>query len=220
MDNEFAKVRDHVPHAILNTSAASEHVGEIERKIRVIKEHSRGIICTLPYAHIPHQMLLHLLHHIVMWLNNFPVSGGVSDHFSPREIILRNRLDYSHHCKALFGSYCETHEDNEPTNSMQSRTLPAICLGPTGNMQGTYNFLNLTTGHVIKRRRFHEIPAPDLVIKRVNDLASTNGVSSTLVFANRHKIPFDWPDNDAPQDGLDPTPLAPYPDIPAEIPDT
>jgi hypothetical protein len=38
------------------------------------------------------------------------------------------------------------------------------------------------------------------------------------VFANRHKIPYDWPDNDDHQDGLDPTPLAPYLDIPAEIP--
>ena len=85
-------------------------------------------------------------------------------------------------------------------------------------MQGTYNFLNLAMGHIVKRRHFHEIPAPDSVIKCVNDLASKNGVSSTLVFANWHKIPYDWPDNDAHQDGLDPTPLAPYPDIPAKIP--
>jgi hypothetical protein len=117
MDNEFEKVRDHIPHANLNIPAASEHIGEIECKICVVKERSHGIVCTLPYAHIPHQMLLRLLHHIVMWLNIFPVSGGVSDHFSPRELILRNRLDYYHHCKALFGSYCETHEENTPTNS-------------------------------------------------------------------------------------------------------
>ena len=219
MDNEFEKVRDHVPHANLNIPAASKHIGEIEHKIRVIKERSCVIVCTLPYARIiPHQMLLHLLHHIVMWLNNFLVSGGVSDRFSPRELILCHHLDYFHHCKALFGSYCETHEENTPTNSMQSRTMPAICLGPTGNMQGTYNFLNLATGLIVKRRCFHEIPAPDSVIKRVNDLATKNGVSSTLVFANRHKIPYDWPDNDAHQDGHDPTPLAPYPDIPAKIP--
>ncbi len=137
MDNEFKKVCDHVPHATLNIPAASEHIGEIEHKIRSIKERSRGIICTLPYACIPHQMLIHLLHHVVMWFNNFPVSCGVSDRFSPIELILRHRLDYSYHCKALFGSYCKTHEEITPTNSMQSRTMPAICLGPTGNMQGT-----------------------------------------------------------------------------------
>ncbi len=88
MDNEFEKVKDHVPETNLNTPAASEHIGEIERKIRVIKERSRGILCTLPYSHFPQQMLIHLLHHVVMWLNNFPVAGGISDRFSPREIIL------------------------------------------------------------------------------------------------------------------------------------
>ena len=49
-------------------------------------------------------MLIHLLHHIVMWLNNFPVANGVSDRFSPREIILRHKLDYRHHCRAPFGA--------------------------------------------------------------------------------------------------------------------
>ncbi len=35
--NEFEKVKDHVPLAILNTLAAAEHIGTIERHIRVIK---------------------------------------------------------------------------------------------------------------------------------------------------------------------------------------
>jgi hypothetical protein len=144
MDNEFEKVRDHILDATMNTPAASEHVGEIERKIRVIKERSRGIICTLPYTRLPQQMLIHLLHHVVMWLNNFPVAGGVSDRFSPRELILRHSLDVKRHCRAPFGAYCETHEDNTPTNSMKTRGMPSICLGPTGNRQGTFNFLSLT----------------------------------------------------------------------------
>jgi hypothetical protein len=38
MDNKFEKVRDHVPNINLNLPAAGEHVGEIERRIRVIKE--------------------------------------------------------------------------------------------------------------------------------------------------------------------------------------
>jgi len=33
MDNEFEKVRDHVPQVPLNTTAASEHIGDIERRI-------------------------------------------------------------------------------------------------------------------------------------------------------------------------------------------
>ena len=38
MDNEFEKVKDHIQLAHLNTIAASEHIGEMGRQIRVIKE--------------------------------------------------------------------------------------------------------------------------------------------------------------------------------------
>jgi len=217
MDNEFEKVRDYV-HATLNTTAASEHVGEIERRIRVIKEHCCGIICTIPYAQTPRIMLVYLLHHVVMWLNNFPAANGISDRFSPREILQHNKLDVKRHCLAPFGSYCEVREDNAPTNSMKSRGLPAICLGPTGNIQGTYSFLNLSTGLVIKRRRFVELPAPDSVIQRVNTLASNSGVSSTLVFADRNKNTFNWPDNTATPTALDPIQMVVYPQLPAEMP--
>jgi hypothetical protein len=88
MDDEFEKVKDQVSLAVLNTSVAAEHIGKIERRIRVVKERCRGIICTLPYTRLPQQMLIHLLHFIVMWLNNFPVSRLVSNRFSPRELIL------------------------------------------------------------------------------------------------------------------------------------
>jgi hypothetical protein len=37
---------------------------------------------------------------------------------------------------------------------MCSRTLLAICLGPIGNFQGSYHFLNLVSGLVIKHRAF------------------------------------------------------------------
>jgi len=146
----------------------------------------------------------------------FPVKNGVSDRYSPREIILRHKLNFKNHYRAPFGSY-EVHEDNSPTNSTKSRGLPDICLGPTGNIQGTYSFLNLSTGLVIKRRWFTELPAPDSVIKRVATLAEKSNVSSNLVFANRHKIPCDWPDTDL-STTLDPTPMAVFPSMPAEMP--
>ncbi len=37
MDMEFEKLRDMLPNLTLNTTAAREHGGEIEPKIRVIK---------------------------------------------------------------------------------------------------------------------------------------------------------------------------------------
>ncbi len=83
MDKEFEKVRDHVPKLILNTLVADEHIGMVERYIRVIKERACGIVCTLPYPCVPHQILIHLIQFVVMWLNNFPVVNGVSADISP-----------------------------------------------------------------------------------------------------------------------------------------
>jgi hypothetical protein len=161
-------------------------------------------------------MLVQLLHFVVMWLNNFPVANGISSTYSPREIVTRHHLDYKHHCRAPFGAYCETHEENTPTNDMSTRGCPSKCLGTTGNIQGTYNFLSLISGLLIKRRHFDKLPIPDAVIKRVEDLAAKSGVSPELIFADRIRVPFDWPDN-IPT-GLDPTQIAIYPKIPAEMP--
>ena len=44
MDMEFEKLKDRMPYVVLNTTAAREHVGEIERKIRVVKVRARGKI--------------------------------------------------------------------------------------------------------------------------------------------------------------------------------
>ena len=85
-----------------------------------------------------------------------------------------------------------------------------------GNFQGTYNFLSLITGMVIKRRHFDELPIPDAVIKRVEHLAGKLGVSHDLVFADRNFVPFNWPDKSFTE--LDNTPMAIYPDIPADMP--
>ncbi len=141
MDNEFEKLHDHIPMLALNIPAANEHVGDVEHHIRVIKEHLRGLICTLPYSKIPQIMLIHLLHFVVMWFNNFPTLKGILVDYSPRELILRHHLSYKRHCHAPFGAYCETHEENSPTNSMKSRALPTVCLGPTSTFKVPTTFL-------------------------------------------------------------------------------
>ena len=43
MDMEFEKVKDLVPLVEVNTTAAREHVGLIERKIRHLKEKTRAV---------------------------------------------------------------------------------------------------------------------------------------------------------------------------------
>jgi hypothetical protein len=79
MDMEFEKLVDLLPNVTINTTAAQEHVGEIERKIRVIKERARGTMNNLPYPQLPRLMTIELMHFCVMWMNAFPVKSGISE---------------------------------------------------------------------------------------------------------------------------------------------
>jgi len=167
MDMEFEKLKPLMPHVALNTTAAQEHVGEIEQKIRVIKERARGTFNTMPYKKLPKMMVIELLHFCVMWMNSFPVKLGISKKWSPRELVSRTKLDAKLHCRAPFGSYCEMHIDPDITNTLEPRTNRAICMGPTGNLQGSYKFLSLATGKKVTLRKFTEMTVTDRVIKKV-----------------------------------------------------
>ena len=64
--------------------------------------------------------------------------------------------------------------------------MGAINLGPTGNLQGGYKFLNLLTGKKITRRNWTHLPMPIEVIKRVNEIGTSQGQTTLLTFQNRH----------------------------------
>jgi hypothetical protein len=81
-----------------NTTAAKEHVSEAERMIRTIKERTRGLLATLPFKHIPRRMKIEFIYFIMLWLNAFPVKSRISSTFSPRELLVRWKLDYMKHC--------------------------------------------------------------------------------------------------------------------------
>jgi hypothetical protein len=57
---------------------------------------------------------------------------------------------------------------------MISRTVGAISLGPTGNIQGAYNFMSLLTGKLIKARSFTPLPMPEDVVKQVERMGASN----------------------------------------------
>jgi len=151
-DNEFVAIQAEMEEdgINVNTTAKEEHVPEVERQNRVIKERARAIIQTMPYAGIPRKIRIALIQYVVYWLNNIPKSG--QEH-SPRDLILgEQKLDYEAICRIPFGAYVQVHDDPTITNTMQSRTTGAISLGATGNAQGTHRFFSLKTGEVIVRR--------------------------------------------------------------------
>ena len=75
---------------------------------------------------------------------------------------------------------------------MVTCSTPAIVLGPTGNLQGTYKFLSLTTGKKVKRRAFTLYPMPDSVIKKVEAYGKSTTHPGMFDFADRNGILFEW----------------------------
>ena len=138
MDGEFEKIRERViDYVLVNTTAKNEHVGEIERKISHVKDTCRCITADVPYVVLPNRMIKRLVINSVMMMNCYLDKQGVSDEYSPRELVLRWQLG-EQHLKHSFGSYGLAYEDPTRTNTMEPRGTEVICLGPTGNMQGTY----------------------------------------------------------------------------------
>ncbi len=56
-------------------------------------------------------------------------------------------------------------------------------------MQGSYKFMCLSTGKIIKRRHFKELPMPRSVIKRIEALGKQGAVGG-LVFHDRNRVLF------------------------------
>jgi hypothetical protein len=94
-------------------------------------------------------MIIELMNFVVIWINAFPTSSGVSITYSPHTITTGTALDYSKYCKPPFGAYIETQEENNLMNMLTKLTRGAICVGPTANFQESYKFLCIHTGRRI-----------------------------------------------------------------------
>jgi hypothetical protein len=200
MDGQFESLRADIAdlQITLNTVANDEHVPEIERRIRTVKERTRCIYNTLPFNQMPPRIVIEMVYSSNFWLNSFPPEDGVSVELSPRAIIAGLEINYEKHCQIEFGSYVQTHEEHN--NSMASRTTGAIALRPTGNEQGGYYFFSLSTGRRINRNRWTPLPMPNDVIVRVRNMARRANANRGLAFTDRHGNPVPNEDDDGDDD--------------------
>jgi hypothetical protein len=152
----------------LDWAAASQHCGLIERNIQFLKEKIHSLCHSLPFERVLGIMLVHIVLHIVKFVNGFPQQGGVK-HYSPSEI----RTDCHLHANDLqlaSGIYCQVAENVEPRNSLTPRTRAAILLGISGNLSGGQLFLALDSGQTIVRHQWVVLPVSPAVIDCVNVL--------------------------------------------------
>ena len=164
MDGEFVHLRGELVSmgVTLNNTLRDEHVGDIKRFIWTIKERMQAIYNTLPFQKVPARLTIEMAKASVFWLNSLPQKNGLYSELSPRTIVTGQKLDFKQHCHFQFGEYVQTHEEHD--NSMSPRKVGALALRPTGNAQGSFYFMSLSTGLVLNRLRGTALPMPDDVI--------------------------------------------------------
>jgi len=203
-DNQFESMRGDLAnlHAVLHITSRDEHVPEIERFNRTIKERVRGNHTTLPFQHLPPIFVIEMVYNAVFWRNMFALKGGVSKTQSPSELVLNRRLNYNAHCKVEYGEYVQTHEEH--SNDMSQRTLGAIATRPS-NDAGSYYFISLQTGRRINRRSWTPLPMPEAVINQVHRLARRAKASKQLTFTNADNEDLDtlYADIDRDEDDIE-----------------
>jgi hypothetical protein len=84
MDGQFESLRDamNATGVSLNIVARGEHVPEVERLIRTLKERVQWVYNDLPFTKIPMRMLIELVYYCTFWLNSFQNNAGISESLS------------------------------------------------------------------------------------------------------------------------------------------
>jgi hypothetical protein len=80
------------------------------------------------------------------------------------------------------------HEEDNPKKNQLAHTKGAISLGPSGNLQGGFKFMDLNTGKKVVCRSWDVIPIPYLVIARTNALCSNQPQDMTFTDQHSHLI--------------------------------
>ena len=131
-------------------------------------------------------MTVELVALVMLWMNALLPSPYVVGNLSPYQIVNSLSIEYVNHCPLQFGEYAQVHKSHD--NTTQEQNTGAIYLQPTGNSQGAYFFMSLTTGQRLNRQSFTPLPLPQVVINVVHRLVRRN--PKGLDIRDRDQHPF------------------------------
>ena len=163
--------------AKFNYAPQGEHVPAAEHNNQTIADRIRVAVHHLRYRNIPRLLLKHIVISKTEKLNWFPAESGLSDTFTPHQLLGLPPIDWNKDVKILQGSYCQAFTEHMIKNDLKQRTLDTLFLRPMPNKQGGYMMLNLTTNKEITSNRITQVPITDLVIRTVKELAVQDGMT-------------------------------------------
>lgn len=166
-ESGFSAAMEQMRGIIPNVTPVQGHDPMVERLIRQLKEIARSVIHGLPWD-LPPSMVKHLVAYATKRRNSI-FTSTLSTKITPWEGLTNRKIDYEKDFALGFGDYVQVHNPAVETKSMDPRTTAAIALYPTGNVDGSWAYLSLTTWRVINRTRGKSLPTPDIVIEVMQD---------------------------------------------------
>jgi Reverse transcriptase (RNA-dependent DNA polymerase) len=174
----------------INPAGSGEHVPVVERKIETLKERVRSYLQSLPYT-LMFSVLRYLVEYCVVMINLAPDNQRV-DPTSPYELFTGYKVDYKTQLRISFGDYAECKNPNrKPINTIKPRTDPCIALLPLLNAQGSYLFFDLTTRRTVVRDKWIQLPMPNDIITRCENLAKAQGKALRVLPHFSRGVPVD-----------------------------
>ena len=113
----------------VNPGSAKEHITDIERQIRAVKECIRACFSCMPHKHKPRIVMKCAVNHCVKWLNSFPCKGNCTLSIGPQALMTGKKLEHTKHCRIEVGAHAQVHLNKEKTNGMDECTTRGIALG-------------------------------------------------------------------------------------------
>ena len=134
-ENEFEHLHNFLAPVHLHTCAANDHIRDIERSIRKIKERVRCGSHSIPYKKFTKLITRSLVQDMITCLNMFPSKNGITSNIIPSAIILGSPNPDYNKLEIKFGLYAQVYIGT--TNSTKQITVGVISLRPS-NYMGIY----------------------------------------------------------------------------------
>ena len=136
-DNEFECIKDDILPVQLNVVTGENHVGDVERFIRTVKEGTRCDIQRLSYTQYPRAMVRGCAIKRANDLNQLPSTYGISTDLSPTILLTEKPSpDFLQVTKLNFGDYEHAYNVSNITNTPKSRGVGSVSLYSSGNETG------------------------------------------------------------------------------------
>jgi hypothetical protein len=167
----FTPLVGQFPGVEIDISGAGDHLDKVDAKIRRVKETIRSVHASLPW-NLPDSRVQDLVKYAVTRLNMRRTFSKVSN-VAPRVAFTGIRPNYKKEFELSFGEYVESYDITCKSNDAeQNRSQPCIAMYSAGNGNGSWVLLNIRTNNYVTRSTWEKMVTTDLVIARMNELAS------------------------------------------------